>query len=49
VLTEADRGHLSRTYLDSIRRALETLGRPHTQVRFVIAGFGDEDEDCDEL
>jgi chromosomal replication initiation ATPase DnaA len=37
--------HLETHYDDEIRTALTALGRPDTLIRFVNAGFGDEDED----
>jgi chromosomal replication initiation ATPase DnaA len=36
---------LETQYTDAIRRALEALGRAGTSVRFVVAGYDDEDED----
>jgi chromosomal replication initiation ATPase DnaA len=47
VPTETDRRHLTRTYQDSIDKALETIGRPATRVRFVVSGFADEEADED--
>jgi chromosomal replication initiation ATPase DnaA len=45
VPTESDRRHLTRHYQDSIDRALSALGRAEAQIRFVVSGFGDDEED----
>lgn len=39
--------HLELHYSEALARALESLGRPSTDVRFVVTGYGDEDEDAD--
>ena len=43
--SEAVRRHIETHYQDEIDRALAALKRPHTLIRFIVAGFGDEDED----
>ena len=48
VPTESDRRHLVRTFSDSIEHALDSLGRSDAQIRFVVSGFGDDDEDGEE-
>lgn len=45
VSTESVRRHLATHYLSDIERTLDSL-RPHTAIRFVVAGLGD-DEDVD--
>ena len=45
VASEAIRRHLSSHYDTKITGALHAVGRPDTHVRFLVAGFGDEDED----
>jgi chromosomal replication initiation ATPase DnaA len=45
VPTEADRRHLTRTYQDSIDRAMRAVGRADARIRFVVSGFGDDEED----
>lgn len=45
VPSESIRRHLSVHYEDSISRILAALDRPNTDIRFVVAGLGDEDED----
>ena len=48
VASEPDRRHIMTHYIDLLERALSALGRPDTQIRFVVAGYGeDEDEDED--
>jgi len=46
VASEAIRRHLSH-YDREITAALGAVGRHDTHVRFLVAGFGDEDEDDD--
>lgn len=45
VPSESIRRHITAHYQESINRALAALGRPGTHIRFLVAGFGDEDED----
>jgi chromosomal replication initiation ATPase DnaA len=47
VASEAIRRHLTAHYQDRIDAALRAIGREHTHVRFLVAGFGDEDEEED--
>jgi chromosomal replication initiation ATPase DnaA len=47
VASEAIRRHLVLHYENQIQTALHAMGRQHTHVRFLVAGFGDEDEDAD--
>jgi chromosomal replication initiation ATPase DnaA len=42
--SEADRRHIEIHYQSLLDRALMTLGRADTDVRFVVTGYG-EDED----
>jgi len=35
-------------YQDTLDRALVALNRTNTLIRFVVAGFGDEDDEIDE-
>jgi len=43
--SESHRRHIETHFRDELDRALEAIKRPHTQIRFVVAGFGDEDEE----
>jgi chromosomal replication initiation ATPase DnaA len=45
VSSEAIRRHLIAHYQDKIDAALRAIGRQHTHVRFLVAGFGEEDDD----
>jgi chromosomal replication initiation ATPase DnaA len=45
VASEAIRRHLTSHYEQEIAAALRGVGRHDTHVRFLVAGFGDEDED----
>ena len=45
VASEAIRRHLTNHYEKEITAALKGVGRHDTLVRFLVAGFGDEDED----
>jgi chromosomal replication initiation ATPase DnaA len=47
VSSEAIRRHLIAHYQNEIEAALLAIGRERTHVRFLVAGFGDEDEDED--
>jgi chromosomal replication initiation ATPase DnaA len=44
VPTETDRRYLANHFQNQIERILGQLGRPGTQIRFVAAGVGDDDE-----
>src|SRR5262245_4696517 len=48
VPTEAVRRHVALRYEDLLQEVLETLDRRDTFIRFVVSGYGDEDEDVDE-
>jgi chromosomal replication initiation ATPase DnaA len=48
VASESIRRHIMAHYHEPIHRALTMLGRPYTDVRLIVAGFGDEEEDDDE-
>jgi chromosomal replication initiation ATPase DnaA len=43
--SESHRRHIETHYRDELDRALEAIKRPNTNIRFVVAGFGDEDEE----
>jgi chromosomal replication initiation ATPase DnaA len=47
VASEAIRRHLTAHYQDVIQAALHAVGREHTHIRFLVAGFGDEDDEDD--
>jgi chromosomal replication initiation ATPase DnaA len=47
VPSEAIRRHLTSHYDREVTAALEAVGRQDTHVRFLVAGFGDEDDDED--
>lgn len=47
VHSESVRSHILVHYQGTLDRALAGLARPHTDIRFVVAGYG-EDEDEDE-
>jgi chromosomal replication initiation ATPase DnaA len=48
--SESHRRHIETHYRDELDRALEAIKRPNTQIRFVVAGFGDdEDEELEDL
>ena len=42
--TESERRHLALHFLDRLQRELTALGRPGAQIRFVVSGH-DEEED----
>ena len=46
--SESHRRHIETHYRDELDRALEAISRPHTQIRFVVAGFGDEEDEEEE-
>jgi chromosomal replication initiation ATPase DnaA len=48
VASESIRRHLIAHYRDVIDSALHAVGREHTHVRFLVAGFGDEDDEDEE-
>ena len=43
--SEAVRRHIETHYQDEIDRALAAINRSDTLIRFVVAGFGDEDDE----
>jgi chromosomal replication initiation ATPase DnaA len=45
VPTESIRRHIAAHYQEDIDRALARLDRTNTQIRFVVTGVEDEDED----
>jgi hypothetical protein len=45
VHSEPDRRHIVVHYQSQLDRALAALGRPDTDIRFVVAGYGDDDDD----
>jgi len=47
VPSEAIRRHIALRYLDDISGALAELDRPGTQVRFVVTGVDEDDEEKD--
>jgi len=48
VASEAIRRHLIVHYGNEIKAALHAMGRQHTHVRFLVGGFGDEEEEDDD-
>jgi chromosomal replication initiation ATPase DnaA len=49
VPSEAIRRHIVSHYRESIARTLGALGRAETHIRFLVAGYGeDEDEDVED-
>lgn len=45
VPTEAARRHISANYQLSIDRALQAMDRPDARIRFIVAGYEDEEDD----
>jgi chromosomal replication initiation ATPase DnaA len=45
VTSEAIRQHLTSHFTNDIHKALKRMGRAGTHVRFVVAGYEDEDEE----
>jgi chromosomal replication initiation ATPase DnaA len=45
VASEPVRRHIMTHYLDRLDREKGDLGRPETHIRFLVAGYGEEDED----
>ena len=45
VPSEGIRRHIELHYLDRINRARDAIGRSDAAIRFVVAGFGDDDDD----
>ena len=43
--SEAVRRHIETHYQDEIDRALAAINRSDTLIRFIVAGFGDEDDE----
>jgi chromosomal replication initiation ATPase DnaA len=48
VASESIRRHIMAHYHERIHRALMALGRHYTDVRLIVAGFGDDDEEGEE-
>ncbi len=46
--SEAIRRHIETHFQEEIDHALSALNRPDTIIRFIVAGFGDEDDEDDE-
>jgi chromosomal replication initiation ATPase DnaA len=46
---ESLRRHIEVHFQEAIARALVALDRRHTHIRFVVVGFGDEDDDAESL
>ena len=44
VPTETDRRHLQTHYQERIDRALQAIDRPEVHIRFVVAGYGEDEE-----
>jgi chromosomal replication initiation ATPase DnaA len=47
VPTESIRRHINAHYIDHLQRVLAVLGRSHTDIRFVVVGYGDDDDEDD--
>lgn len=45
VPTESIRRHIASNYLENIDRALDSLDRAGTQIRFVVTGVEDEEDE----
>ena len=45
VASEPVRRHIMTHYLDRIEREKSELGRPETHIRFIVAGYGEDDDD----
>jgi len=45
VPTETDRRYLQSHFRDAIDRACSSLHRPGTSIRFVVAGYDDEEDE----
>lgn len=43
--TESIRRHIEVHYQEVLERALAALDRRNTQIRFVVAGFGDDEDE----
>jgi chromosomal replication initiation ATPase DnaA len=43
--SEAVRRHIETHYRDELDRALISIKRPDTLIRFIVAGFGDEEDE----
>jgi chromosomal replication initiation ATPase DnaA len=43
--SEAHRRHIETHYRDELDRALDAIKRPNTHIRFVVAGFDDDDDE----
>jgi chromosomal replication initiation ATPase DnaA len=46
---ESLRRHIEVHFQEAIARALAALDRRHTHIRFVVVGFGDEDDDTESI
>jgi chromosomal replication initiation ATPase DnaA len=44
VPSEGIRRHIELHYLDRVNRAKDAIGRSDAAIRFVVAGFGDDEE-----
>jgi len=42
--SESIRRHIYAHYQELLDRSLAAIGRRHTQIRFLVAGFGDDDD-----
>ena len=45
--SESHRRHIETRYRDELDRALEAIKRPNTNIRFVVAGYTDEEDDTE--
>ncbi len=45
VPTESIRRHINAHYEDALRRVLSKMGRPAADLRFVVAGYADDEDD----
>jgi len=45
VLSETVRRHLSLHYTEHLSRALTAINRPDTEVRFIVGGMDEDDEE----
>ena len=43
--SESHRRHIETHYQDQLDRALQAIKRPTTHIRFVVAGFDDDDDE----
>jgi chromosomal replication initiation ATPase DnaA len=47
VPSDAARRHIELYYLGTLRRTLSSLGRSEAAIRFVVAGYGDEEDETE--